>query len=71
MSATGEHSLANLKRAARYYGVYTRVGKRCGVTKSHVRAVALGIRHSPRVMKELLRELKAVEREIAKEENAA
>lgn len=65
MTDTGKHVLENLRRAARYYGVYTRVAKRTGVTKQHVRFVAMGLRHSPRVERELIKEVRRIEREDA------
>ena len=48
-------------------GLYSRVAKRLGVDRSFVSRVASGSRKSKRVEAELLKEMRDVERQIAKQ----
>lgn len=50
-----------LEAAARFRGIYTRVGKKLGLSSQHVREVALGRRVSSRVVKALDREFQRIE----------
>jgi hypothetical protein len=47
-------------------GIYTRVAKRCKVTTSYVSLVANGDRRSLIILKELLKEWRAVEKRWSK-----
>ena len=42
---------AELEKAARYRGIYTRVARQLGVSSHHVKEVVMGRRHSIRVMR--------------------
>lgn len=49
-----------LAQASRFYGVYSRVARKLGVTPQHVRQVALGLHTSRRVSAALKRELRRI-----------
>jgi hypothetical protein len=53
------------KRAFLYRGIFTRVAKRIGVSRSHVRRVAAGERYSERVSIALTEEIRRIEKEAA------
>jgi hypothetical protein len=52
---------AQLRKAALYCGIYTRVAHLVGTDPSHVRRVALGQRKSPRISSALLSEIERIE----------
>ncbi len=53
-----------LEHAAQFYGIYSRLAKKLGVTPQHVRHVAIGLRSSKRVSA-------AIDREIRRIKNSA
>lgn len=58
-----------LRKAAIFYGIYSRLARRLGVTPQHVRQVARGIRRSARVARAIEREIRRLN--AAAEEKAA
>ena len=49
-----------LTEASRFYGLFSRVAKKLGVTPQHVRQVARGLHSSKRVTAALQRELRRI-----------
>ena len=54
-----------LALAAHFYGIYSRVARKLGVTPQHVRHVALGLSVSRRVARELDREIQRAKERAA------
>ena len=52
-----------LKTASLFWGVYSRVARRLGVTPQHVRLVAKGMHTSKRVTAAIKREIKRIKAE--------
>jgi predicted transcriptional regulator len=49
-----------LEQAARFYGIYSRVARKLGVTPQHVRHIAKGLGKSKRVSAALDREIRRI-----------
>ncbi len=58
-----------LQQAAKYYGIYSRLARRLGVTPQHVRHVALGFTRSARVSRAIAKEMERIRKSV--EERAA
>ncbi len=60
-----------LEQAAQFYGIYSRVARKLGVTPQHVRHVAKGLTQSKRVLTAINREIARIRRSVAQTERAA
>ena len=56
MSDNFNSTAPELAYAARFYGLYSTVARKLGVTPQHVRQVAMGLRVSKRVLNAVKRE---------------
>lgn len=54
---------AEFQKASSLSGVYSQIARKLGLTPTHVRAVALGLRKSARVEKALWREYLRIKKE--------
>lgn len=59
MNSTGRRKL---RKAISYQGIFSRVAKQLGLTRTHVYYVAIGERDSARVAEALLREINRIDR---------
>lgn len=54
-----------LEQAASFYGIYSRIAKKLGVTPQHVRHVAKGLGKSKRVSAALDREIRRIRNKVS------